>query len=73
MNIDKIRKSFKGLHPAQHLEGPNTEEDVFVSELKFHGAERISSNCHEFAEALRQAVALKFGAIARIIFQAMEI
>jgi hypothetical protein len=43
------------------------EEDVFVSKLKFNRVERISSNYHEFAEALHQAAALNFGAIARII------
>jgi hypothetical protein len=53
------------------------EENVFVPKLKFNGAERISSNYHEFAEALHKAEALKFGAIARTIklndwpFQAM--
>jgi hypothetical protein len=35
------------------------EEEEFVPKLKFNGAERISSNYHEFAEALHQAAALK--------------
>ena len=43
------------------------EEEVVVPKLKFNGAERISSNYHEFADALHQAAALKFGAISRII------
>jgi hypothetical protein len=50
------------------LKGPNTnEEEVFVPNLKFNEAERIFSNYHEFVEALHQAAALKFGAIARVI------
>jgi hypothetical protein len=50
---------------------------VFVPKLKFNGVERIFSNYHELTEALYQAAALRFGAIARIIklngwpFQAM--
>jgi hypothetical protein len=35
--------------------------------LKFNGAERISRNYHEFAEALHQVAALKSGAIASVI------
>jgi hypothetical protein len=40
---------------------------LFVPKLKFNGKERISSNYHEFADALHQAAAMKFGAIARVI------
>jgi hypothetical protein len=72
--MDKTRKSSKCIHPAQNLEGPNTEllKKTCLSP-------RISSNYHEFTKDLHLAAALKFGAIARIIkfndwpFQAMPI
>jgi hypothetical protein len=38
-----------------------------LKKVKVQWTERISSNYHEFAEALHQAATLKFGAIARII------
>jgi hypothetical protein len=39
----------------------------FACKFKLNGAERISRDYHEFAKALHQATALKFGAIARVV------
>jgi hypothetical protein len=40
---------------------------MVVLKLKFNRVEIISSNNHEFAEALHQAAALKFGVITKVI------
>jgi hypothetical protein len=60
-------KASPGLNLKSASPNLRSEDDIQIPTLQYAGSERISSNFHQFAEALHSACSISYGNIAKII------